>query len=187
MRTPTLTLFLLISLISYAQESFENIKSKGYQNYTSYTQMIGSQKDHNTYINAIEMDHNYLLSKNFAFGVSTGIEWMDINMVSIGPNIKMSLPGFNKKSVFVSASYGAVIPLEKVKNEWYETSNTKGKHFFNSELGYIFPANGSVAFFIAMGYRYQSYSYTRNDWWRTSIDRQVKYNRFILKLGIRLF
>ncbi|MCW3788674.1 hypothetical protein [Plebeiibacterium sediminum] len=187
MKNLLLLSLIVISAVTYGQEQAENKFNIKYQNYTAYTQMIGSQKDHNAVINSIQMEHNFLLNKTFAFGLSTGIEWMDIKMASVGPNLKIFIPAFNQQSLYIGGSYGAVIPLEDEKEEWIEVLDTKGKHFFNAEAGYIFPSKSAMAFYIAMGYRYQKYSYTRTDWWRNNVERNIEYNRFILKLGIRLF
>ncbi len=177
---------ILICTTLSAQNAEKEIVNNRYQNYTSYSLLIGSQHDYNTYIHAIQMDHNYLMTKNLAFGLSTGIEFMDINMSTLGPNIKLLLPGKNKSSIFASFSYGAVIPLEKAENNLYDTSETNGKRFFNTEVGYTFPSKKHLSFFIAMGYRYQAYSYTREDWWLNTVERKITYNRFLMKAGIKL-
>ena len=187
MRKLLLISLLFISAATYSQEQIQNKIKIKYQNYTAYTQMIGSQKDHNAIINSIQMEHNFLLNKTIAFGLSTGIEWMDIKMASIGPNLKIFIPIFNQPSLYIGASYGAAITLEDQNEEWIEVLETKGKHFFNTEVGYAFPSKSEMTFYIAMGYRNQSYSYTRTDWWRNEVERNIEYNRFILKLGIRLF
>ncbi len=168
-----------------AQETKEETYTRKYQNYTSYALLIGSQKDDNTYIHAIQMDHNYLATKNFAVGLETGIQWMDINMATIGPNIKLILPCKNKQSLYTSVSYGSVIPLKKETDDWYTIKKTNGEHFLNTELGYTFPTRNCTAFFMALGYRYQAYSFTREDWWLNSVERKITYNRFVIKVGLK--
>ncbi|MGQ1787234.1 hypothetical protein [Saccharicrinis sp. GN24d3] len=172
-------LFLVFTIASYSQD-----KTNGYQNYTSYATLIGSEDDKKTFIHGFQMEHNYLFNPNFAFGLSTGIEWMDVKMATIGPNIKIILPKNNKQSFFVGASVGAAIALDDEKHEFMEISKTSGGRFVNCELGYVLPTQGSFTLYSAIGYRFQEYSYKIEDWWLRTVERNITYNRFVFKVGI---
>ncbi|MCW3806562.1 hypothetical protein [Plebeiibacterium marinum] len=180
-------LFILIPTTIVCQQSKTPDKQTGYQNYTSYGQLIGSGRDNNTIVSSIQMEHNYLFNKNFAFGLTTGLEWMDINMATIGGNIKIIFPTTNKQSVYFGASLGRVIPLDDAEDDWRQIKNTHGGDFINTEIGYVFPTKGVAAFYTAIGYRFQEYSYSIEDWWLDDLQRSVKYNRFLIRIGLRIF
>ncbi len=178
---------LFMTLLCYSQENKSEGRSSGYQNYTSYAKLIGSGEDHNTFIGSIQMENNYLFHHNFSFGLTMGIEWMDIDLATIGPNIKIILPGTKQQSFYAGLSLGRVIPLEDAKEEWLEVKKTEGDMFYNAELGYVLPTRSAFTLYMALGYRFQEFSYTIDNWWLQEVERSISYNRFTVRIGVRIF
>ncbi len=133
------------------------------------------------------MEHNYRLNKHLAMGLVTGVDWLDIIMAPIGANIKWLLTQNDDKSFFAGGSLGHSIPLEKMNPGQFEVIDTKGGPFVNTELGYIFPCYRGIKLYMAMGYHHQSFSFIREDWWATEVTRKISYNRFSLRIGVKLF
>ncbi|MBK3516331.1 hypothetical protein [Carboxylicivirga marina] len=185
-----LLLFLwLIPMLALTQnEAIEApVKSKGYYNYTSIGSLIGSKNDLKTYITSIIMEHNYQFNKHFSTGIVTGVEWFDVTVMPIGPNVKVLFPGEKQSSFYWGASGGYAIALEDMDFGNYEIIDTKGGTFFNSEIGYVFPTKQHFNLFIAIGYRYHEFAFVRSDWRLNEVERKTSYNRFSIRLGVRVF
>lgn len=177
-------LLLFIPTIIFSQNV--SVKERGYFNYTSLGSLIGSDNDGKTHIASLLMEHNYLFNKHFSAGIATGVEWLDVTVAPVGPNIKFILPGANT-ALYLGASGGYAFALEDIEIQNYNVIETKGGGFFNTELGYIFPDMGDFNFFVAIGYRYQEFTFIRDDWYFREVERKTTYNRLSLKIGVRLF
>ena len=175
----TLLLFILPTL-GYSQDY-------GYTNFTSFSSLIGTQDDKQTYVSSIQMEHNYQLSENFSFGIITGLEWFEVKLIPFGPNIKIMKHNKFNGSYYIGGSVGYAIPLEDIKLKYIETKDTEGGRFISFDTGYIFPSKNKVHFYAGMGYRYQNLSTKYTDWWFGDIKRSFEYNRFFVKVGIKLF
>jgi hypothetical protein len=189
MRTNLSLLLLFIPLLAWTQNETETsfTKEKGYFNYTSLGSLIGSTNDDKTYITSLLMEHNYQFNKNFALGVVTGVEWLDVIVMPLGPNLKFLFPNENQSKLFWGTSGGYAIALEDMEFLDYEIIDTRGGAFFNTELGYIFPGKQDFNFFFAIGYRYHEFEFVRKDWYLNEVDRKTTYNRFSIRVGVRLF
>ena len=191
-RTITL-LLLMLSLGMYAQNDpsvpgdTEVSKTNGYMNFLSYGQLIGSENDKKTHVHSLHMGHNFRVSNRVALGVVTGIDWFDISMLSVGPDVKLFLPQKGNNGIFLGGSLGHGFPLEDMKLEYMTVKDTKGGPFAGAKLGYIFHINGSFNLFMTAGYRYQAFSVIREDWWLREVERSIKYNRFEVRFGVALF
>lgn len=182
-------LLLFIPMLIGAQDAIDESppKEKGYFNYTSLGTLIGSKSDDKTTITSIIMEHNYQFNKNIAAGIVTGVEWMDVTVMPLGPNLKVFIPNKNKSSFFLGLSGGYAIALEDMEFWEYEIIDTKGGAFFNTEFGYIIPSKQNFNFFFAFGYRYHEFEFTRKDWYLNEVDRKTTYNRFSIRIGVRIF
>jgi len=56
-----------------------------------------------------------------------------------------------------------------------------------SELGILIPVSQGTGLIFSMGYRHNKLKYQLEDWYYGDIDRDVTYNRFVLRLGISIF
>lgn len=194
MKLPTTLFLILLPALIYAQEKNASIShdaddnwAKGYCNFTSFGYLIGSGEDEKTFAPSIQMEHNYRFNKNFAFGLYTGVDWLDIAVAPIGPNLKILFPNRNNKtSFFIGAAVGGSVPLQDKKLEQFEVTDTRGGRFANLEIGLSLLNQNKLGFFVAGGYRHQQISYTRNDWRLSQIDKTITYNRFVIKIGIRM-
>lgn len=187
MKTNLTLLFLLLPWLLQAQEENTEKKQSGYFNYTSIGSLIGSKNDDKTYITSLLMEHNYQFNKNWAVGLVTGVEWLDVTVMPLGPNIKGFLPGTNGSSFFAGLSSGYAFALEGMEFYEYEIKETKGGYFLNTELGYILPSKKDYSVFIAMGYRYHEFEFVRADWALEEVERKTTYNRFSIRIGVQLF
>ncbi|MCT4586260.1 MAG: hypothetical protein N4A71_00405 [Carboxylicivirga sp.] len=187
MKTNLILLLVLIPWLLSAQEETAEIKQKGYFNYTSIGSLIGSKSDEKTYITSLLMEHNYQFNKNWALGLVTGVEWLDVTVMPLGPNVKGFLSGKNNGAFFGALSGGYAIALENMEFFDYEIKDTKGGYFINTEVGYIFPSKKDFSVFLAMGYRYHEFEFVRGDWSLREVERKTTYNRFSFRLGVRVF
>ncbi|WP_430816625.1 hypothetical protein [Carboxylicivirga sp. RSCT41] len=189
MRTNLSLLLLLTPLLMWAQNDSDSSISKetGYFNYTSLGSLIGSKNDDKTYITSLLMEHNYQFNKTIAAGIVTGVEWLDVTVLPLGPNLKVFFPNRNASGFFWGTSGGYAIALEDMEFWDYEIIDTKGGAFFNTEFGYIFRSNQNFNFFLAAGYRYHEFEFTRKDWRLNEVERKTSYNRFSIRIGVRVF
>ena len=182
-------LFILMPILVYAQEKNESTSNhwnKGYCNFTSYGFLIGSGEDEKTFIPSLQMEHNYRFNKNFAFGLYTGIDWLDIAVAPIGPNLKIIFPDrHNKNSFFIGGAIGGSVALQDKKLEGVDVTDTRGGRFANVEIGISLFDQSKLGFFVASGYRHQQISYSRTDWRVNRVDKTITYNRFVFKIGVR--
>ncbi|MCU4155796.1 hypothetical protein J1N10_07390 [Carboxylicivirga sp. A043] len=189
MRKKLSLLLLLIPILTWSQNNAELVppKEKGYFNYTSIGSLIGSKNDDKTYITSLLMEHNYQFNNTIAAGLVTGVEWLDVTVMPLGPNVKVFIPNKNKSSFFWSTSGGYAIALEDMEFWEYEIIDTKGGAFFNTEFGYLFSSKRHYNFFIALGYRYHEFEFTRKDWYLNEVERKTTYNRLSVRIGVRVF
>jgi len=190
MKLRTTFLFILIPILIYAREKNESTSKKwdkGYCNFTSYGYLIGSGEDEKTFVPSLHMENNYRFNKNFAFGLYTGIDWLDFIVAPIGPNLKILFPDrHNKTSFFVGGAIGGSIALQDKKLKNYDVTDTRGGRFANIEIGVTLYDQSKLGVFVAGGYRHQQISYTRNDWRLNQIDKTITYNRFVFRIGVRI-
>ncbi len=188
MKTNLTLLLLTITIVTVAQETISTSpKEKGYFNYTSIGLLIGSSGDTDTHITSFLMEHNYQTDKHFAIGLVTGLEWFDVMVLPIGANLKLILPKQKQSALWGGLSTGYAFALEEIEFMDFEVNDTKGGAFFNSEIGYNFPSLHKYNLFVAVGYRYHVFEFTRSDWVVTEVTRKITYNRFSVRLGLRLF
>ncbi|MCG8581526.1 MAG: hypothetical protein MI866_16495 [Bacteroidales bacterium] len=189
MRTNLILLLLFTPILVWAQNETENpaFKEKGYFNYTSIGSLIGSGNDDKTHITSLLMEHNYQFNKTFAAGVVTGVEWLDVTVMPLGPDLKVFFASKNNSGFFWGTSGGYAIALEDMEFWDYEIIDTKGGAFFNTEIGYIFNSKQHYNFFLALGYRYHEFEFTRNDWRLNEVERKTTYNRLSIRVGVRVF
>ncbi len=161
--------------------------NRGYFNLLSYGQYIGSTDDNKTTITSVQMEHNYRLNNQVALGLVTGVEWYDVLLCPVGFNFKWMIPGNNKTTYFAGGSFGYSIPLEEMKMDQFAVTDTQGGRFAGAELGVLFPVGGKTGFFAALGYRYQSFMFVREDWIFREVEREITYNRLSVRLGLKLF
>jgi len=190
MKTNLSLCLLLIPFLTWSQNNVTTeapTKEKGYFNYTSIGSLIGSTGDDKTYITSLLMEHNYQFNKNFALGLVTGVEWFDVSVLPLGPNLKVLLPKQNQSAFYFGVSGGYAIALEDIELMEYEVVDTKGGAFINSEIGYVFPCKKDYNLFVAIGYRYHEFEFVRKDWQQHEVERKITYNRFSVRLGVRVF
>ena len=175
------------SIQEFAREKYapkSSFKNHGYFNYTSMGVLIGSDKGDNEPSFSILMEHNYKVDSSFSAGIVTGMEWFDVSsVIPLGGNIKFTYSGSSNMFHYLGASLGYSVPLES--RVWdYSVIENKGGWFGNVELGVVVAAKGNTNFFVALGYRKQSLSFTYDDWNRSGVERTVHYNRIVLRIGI---
>ncbi|WP_462318730.1 hypothetical protein [Marinilabilia sp.] len=193
MKRTLLLLLLVFSFGMYAQnnpsesEAAKAPKTNGYMNFLSYGQLIGSENDKDTHVHSLQMTHNYQVSNRVALGVETGIDWFDISLLSVGPNVKLLVPQKGNSGFYFGGSLGHVFPLEDMKLEYLTVKDTKGGPYAGAKLGYLLHINGKYNLFMSLGYRYQAFSIIREDWWLREVERSFKYNRFEVRVGLGLF
>lgn len=191
-----ITFILILSLIPlflYSQKENDTRDSEaaaaqqGYMNFTSYGQLIGSENDKKTHISSFHMEHNYRVNEHLALGLITGIDWFEVTLAPVGPDIKLIIPQKNNSAFYAGGSAGHSYPLEEMELEYISITDTKGGTFANVQVGYIFPLKGNVRLFLSSGYRYQAFSFIREDWWLRKVERKITYNRFSIRIGAMLF
>ncbi len=188
MKTNLTLLLLLLAVFGNAQETSQKPqKIRGYYNYTSFGTLIGSANDEQPVISSVLMEHNYQFNPKLAIGVATGLEWFDVRVLPIGPNLKILMPKPRQSAFFWAVTPGYAFALEDIEFMDVEVTDTKGGAFFNTELGYLLASQKDYNIFIAIGYRYHEFEFTRSDWLVTQVSRKTTYNRFSVRMGIRLF
>jgi hypothetical protein len=165
------------------------IKEFGYLNFTSIGTVFGSALNEKPTPFCLDMEHNFRISKNFAFGVTSGLEMLNEMTAPVGGNIKLLVPWFGGNSFYYGISGGYSISLEKPKyiDDYYEISKAYGGILFNTEVGIIYPLKENLSFYLAAGYRYNELHYKRKDWWYNSVDRAMYFNRISLKIGLAFY
>lgn len=186
----SITLLLLLpTLWCYAQEK-EPIgvsNKKDYTLFTSFGQLIGSSADEKGSISSFRITPSLKVDENFSLGLTTGIEWFDVALLPVGPDIRFLIPSESKGRFFLQGAVGHSFPLEDVELEYISVLETNGGMFAQTHFGYIFPMEGSWKLFIALGYQYQSSSHVQEHWIYQELERKIKYNRFSVRLGVKLF
>ena len=181
-----LLLFLPFLITAQETDAVPAKKETGYCNHTSFGLLIGSGKDDQTYISSFQMEHDYQFSKYFSFGLHTGVTWTDIMVAPIGANLKLMLPRPGSEVFYLSGTLGQAIALEDKHHEYFEVIDTNGGPFVNAEAGFVLPSKKRYSLYIAAGYYYLETSFTRRDWWLTEVDRTITYNRFLIKVGVKI-
>ncbi len=182
-------LLLLPTMWSYGQKKEEIVISdkKDYTIFTSFGQLIGSSADEKGSISSLRIASSLNIGEHLAIGLTTGMEWFDVALLPVGPDIKLFLPSKNKNTFFFQGAVGHSFPLEDVELEYFEVLETKGGMFAQTHLGYIFQMEGNWKLFMALGYQYQNSSHVQEHWIYQELERKIKYNRFSVRLGFKLF
>ncbi len=177
----------ILKITTEATPKPDKMKQKGYLNYTSTGLLIGSSENNKAAPFSFLMEHNYRFNEYLSAGCVFGIELLDEATAPLGGNIKLMKNLSESSSLFLGSSAGYSISLEKPVMNNYEVLETNGGPFFNAELGLILPSGKNTGFFVAVGYRYSTLSYLRDDWWLEEVERKVYYNRLSVRIGITLF
>lgn len=181
-------LILMSASRLYAQNQEESIPDENnFDVFASFGQLIGSSNDEKENISSIQITPNFQIGKHLALGLTTGVEWYDVALLPVGPNVKLIFPLREYGSFFINGAVGHSFPLEDVKLEYVEVLETKGGRFAHTHLGYIFPMKGNYKLFMAFGYQYQSSSHVQEHWVYRELERKIKYNRFSVQIGLKLF
>ncbi|WP_291855805.1 hypothetical protein [Marinilabilia sp.] len=181
-------LILLGTLRLYAQNEKEFIPDENnFAVFASFGQLIGSSNDEKGNISSLQITPNFHIGKYLALGLTTGVEWYDVALLPVGPDIKLIFPLKEYGAVYFNGAVGHAFPLEEAKLEYVEVLKTKGGRFAHTHLGYIFPMKGKCKLFMALGYQYQSSSHVQEHWVYRELERKIKYNRFSVRIGLKLF
>ncbi len=156
-----------------------------YQGYLTAGVLIGSSKNQKEAPLSLLTEHNLGIGPHFSMGLTTGLEMINESTIPIGGNVKMffSLPSGDE--LFVGASGGHSLSLEKPYDPYDQIIDNRGGSFFNAEVGYIFSSSGKAPLLIAFGYRYAEMHYKLTDWWYDEISENMYFNRFSVRFGIR--
>ena len=156
-----------------------------YQGYLTAGVLIGSSKNQKEAPLSLLTEHNLGIGPHFSMGLTTGLEMINESTIPIGGNVKMffSLPSGDE--LFVGASGGHSLSLEKPYDPYDQIIDNRGGSFFNAEVGYIFSSSGKAPLLIAFGYRYAEMHYKLTDWWYDEISEDMYFNRFSVRFGIR--
>lgn len=160
------------------------VKQAGYMNFTSMGFLLGSPSNEKIAPFSVITEHSYRANDYVTIGGLIGYELLDEAVMPVGVNVK----GFvfdGIKNVYLGLTGGYSVSLENPNKDLYES--TSGGPFFNIELGVLIPVSHNNSFFIAMGYRYNKLKYERSDWWLGEVEREVKYNRISIRLGLSLY
>jgi hypothetical protein len=185
-------LLLLLPFLLYSQKATNtpNLEAatwqKGYTGFVSYGKLIGSESDEEPYVNSFHIEQNYRFNKYFAVGLITGTDWFDVTLLPVGADIKL-IHQLKKTAFYAGGSVGHSFPLENMELESINVHDTKGGPFVNAHLGYMLSSGRKIDFYVAVGYRYQSFSFIREDLLLTEVERKIIYNRFSAKIGVNLF
>lgn len=166
-----------------------SIKPNGYFNFTSMGVLIGSSLNEKPAPLSVLMEHNYRINRFFAPGILTGIELLNESVVPIGINLKFIAPLNKSSNLFAGLSGGYSFSLDKPEtmDGYYKVKKAYGGYMYTMELGLILKSTGNSSFFVALGYRYGELSYKREDWYMTTVDRKMIFNRLSLRLGLTVF
>lgn len=160
------------------------VKQKGYMNFTSMGFLVGSPANEKIAPFSIISEHTYRVNEYIAVGGLIGYELLEESIVPLGVNIK----GFvfdGADNLFLGITGGFSLSLENPNKDLYNSAS--GGPFFTIEMGVLIPVSGNNSFFVAMGYRYNKLKYERTDWWLSDVEREVKYNRISIRLGLTLY
>ncbi|MDK2842877.1 MAG: hypothetical protein PWQ17_2383 [Anaerophaga sp.] len=119
-------------------------------------------------------------------GLITGVDWFDVTLVPVVPDIKL-IHQLKKTAFYAGGAVGHSFPLENMELENINVLDTKGGPFVNAHLAYMLSTSRKINFYVAVGYRYQSFSFIREDFFLSEVERKITYNRFSARIGVKLF
>ena len=160
------------------------VRKRGYINLTSVGVLIGSSDDEKSAPVSVIMEHNYRFNKNIALGGFMGFEQLNENLLPLGINLKVLFP-VGRSDLFMTCLGGYSLSLEKPAETGMKKAT--GGVLAGTELGLLIPVSQGSAIVFALGYRYNELNYKLEDWYVGNINRNITYNRFVLRCGISIF
>jgi hypothetical protein len=174
----------IMKIVKEKTGAFRKMNNKGYINLTSFGVLIGSSDDQKTAPFSVIMEHNYRFNKSIASGGFVGFEQLHENLLPLGANLKLLLP-VGRSDFFVDLLGGYSISLEKPGETGIKKAS--GGLLAGTELGILIPVSRGTGLVLSMGYRYNKLTYKLEDWYYGDIQRNIAYNRFVLRFGISIF
>ncbi len=163
------------------------LKKKGYYNYTTFGALVGNTENERKTAFSFLMEHNYQLNQNLAIGGVVGIELLNETTLPVGLNVKGIFELSKGTQLFLGATGGYSLSLEKPLIENYTVKEASGGILANSEVGIIFSSDRRAGFVVAIGYRYNTLNYVREDWVMQEVERKMIFNRLSLRIGVVLY
>ncbi|WP_025007036.1 hypothetical protein [Marinilabilia salmonicolor] len=155
--------------------------------FTSFGQFIGSSADEKGSISSFRIAPALRLGDHWAVGLTTGVEWFDVPLLPVGPDIKYFFPSKDNGGFFLQGALGHSFPLEDASLEYAEVLETKGGFFTQYHLGYLIPLKGKNKLLFSVGYHYQVSGHVQEHWIYRELERKIKYNRFSVRIGVAIF
>lgn len=177
----------IITIETEVVETNKNLKSKGYINYTTIGALVGDSENSEPAPFSLLMEHNYHVNNYLSLGVLTGIELLNESTFPVGLIVKGLKPISNGATLFLGATGGYSISLEKPAMENYTVKSATGGILVNTEFGLIISTEGNAGFVVAIGYRYNTLNYVREDWLMQEVERKMTFNRLSVRFGIVLY
>jgi len=175
------TIFIFFSILLTAATSLA--QKSGYINFTTVGILAGTSADDHAAPVSFVMEHHYRFMNILAPGIFTGIEQLNENVMPVGANLKLILPGKRCK-FFTGLMAGYSVSLEKPKMGEIKVSKAGGGFLAGTEIGLLVAVNSCSSVVIALGYRYNELNYKLEDWWLGNYTRKIVYNRFSFRMGI---
>jgi hypothetical protein len=166
------------------EKQFKAVEEKGYLNFSSIGILLGSTSNAKQAPLSLLTEHNYRIHKYIAAGAVSGYELLNESTIPLAANFKLMLP-LNSSTLFIGISGGYSFSVENPEPGYY--SSYTGGGLFNIELGTVMPLSQNSAFFIAVGYRYNTLHYKYNYWWAETVNRTYYYNRISIRIGLAMY
>jgi len=160
------------------------VPRKGYMVFTSFGVLVGSSEDQKSAPFSTLMEHNFRFNKWLALGGFMGFEQLNENVLPLGLNLRFLAPAA-RTDYFISGTCGYSVSLGKPAETGMEKA--RGGFMTGVETGFIIPLSRGSALTLAVGYRYNRLNYQLNDWWRGDYEKQITFNRFMVRFGICVF
>lgn len=157
---------------------------QGYLNVTSLGVLIGSTDDQKSAPFSTIMEHSYRFNKDFAIGGFLGFEQLNENVLPVGFNMKAFLKA-GSSDFFFSFLGGYSLSLEDPQEEGMKSAS--GGILAGVETGLLIPVSAGSALTFSIGYRYNELNYQLTDYWRGDYERNMTFNRFVIRFGISIF
>ena len=156
----------------------------GLMSYSSLGVWAGTgERDKNTIV-SYQATLEYRLFTYVSVGVMTGLEGINELSIPLDATIRLMLP-LAQSELFLQGIGGYSYSLGKPdKTEYYEILGAYGGWNACTMIGYSVRLNPINSFFMSVGYRYNEMNYKRTDWYLTTVDRKIIYNRFFVSVGI---